>query len=326
MCCLSYRNPMRKIPLLLILALCTSALPAKQKNNKNSSTLIKRRVLILDFVNIKKSEDYSYLEQSIPDSFLDPLDKTKSFELLSRSLWNKLRKQLKYTKEDAYDQGKAIEAGRRAPADVVVMGSYTVIGSKMQINASAIDLSSGRAMVSRSTVTPVTGSMFQAINKLAKSMAEEMKEKLPPLPQQYIVKERIKYVKEEAVTTGGIILRTLAVPGWGHLYSHRPRGWIYTGLWVGSLGFLSYGIINELTTKTAYESADVTSDLNTLYNTYNDAHYLRVYATYAIVGIYAITMLDAIILQKKSGGQQLNARFLPIIGPSYNGFMYQRNF
>ncbi|MES0490665.1 MAG: hypothetical protein ABUK01_11765 [Leptospirales bacterium] len=317
---------MQKISLLLILVICGSTLSAKSSKDKNANTLIKRRVLILDFVNIKKSEDYTYLEQSIPDSFLDPLDQTKSFELLSRNLWTKLRKQLKYEKEDAYDQGKAIEAGRRAPADVIVMGSYTVIGSKMQINASAVDLSSGRALVSRSTVTPLTASMFQAINKLAKSMAQEMKEKLPPLPQKFIVKERVKYVKEGAFNTVGIIWRTLVVPGWGHLYSNRSRGWIYTGVWVGSLGFLGYSLFAEITAKAEYLNAPTTSNLDALYTTYNDSHKLRWYATYATIGVYAIAMLDGIIFKKKNTGQQLNARFLPIVGPRYQGFMFQRNF
>jgi hypothetical protein len=64
-------------------------IPASEKKiDENPETLINRRVLILDFVNSNHSADYEYLETSIPDAFL--LSKTKSFELMNRSIWQDL--------------------------------------------------------------------------------------------------------------------------------------------------------------------------------------------------------------------------------------------
>jgi TolB-like protein len=111
--------------------------------NENK-TLVNRRVLILDFVNVRNSEDYSYLEDSLPESFLDPLSRTKSFELLPRTIWGKYVSEKTFQKKDAYKENIAIDAGKKAGADVVLIGQYIALEDRIQIFAKAIELSTGR--------------------------------------------------------------------------------------------------------------------------------------------------------------------------------------
>ena len=316
---------MKYLAITLILLISTNGIFAKPISKKSNNALIKRKVLILDFVNTQNSENYTYLEKSIPDAFLDPLDKTKSFELLSRSLWKKLRKKHRFHKNDANDEEKAIKAGMYAPSDVVVIGSFAVIGNKIQINSRAIELSSKRVIVSRSVTSKLTGNLFGAITKLSNNMAKEMKKKLPPLPQRVIIKERGKYMKGEKITTAGIIIRNLAIPGWGHRYSNRNRGWVYTALWIGGVGFLGYSIFDETEKKTRYENGTASDDLDTMYNEYNEAHKLTYYAIYGLIGVYSVALLDGIIFR---GKKPLHSKsiFIPVVGEKYQGFMYRTKF
>ena len=49
----------------------------------SSGPMVKRKVLILDFVNKNKDDQVNgYLVETIPDAIIDPLNDTKAFELL----------------------------------------------------------------------------------------------------------------------------------------------------------------------------------------------------------------------------------------------------
>ncbi|MDH4200645.1 MAG: CsgG/HfaB family protein [Spirochaetia bacterium] len=255
--------------------------------------LINRKVLILNFVNTRNSTDYAYLENSIPDSFLDPLDRTKSFEMLPRSIWEKLVADSKFKKEDAYKEDAAIEAGKFSGADVVIIGSFAALTDKVQIFAKAIELSSGRVMVSRTSSAPLDNTMFDSINKLTTEMTSQMKEKLPPLPQKTITVEREKYVTKMNVTYGGMVWRTLLVPGLGHVYANQWRGWVYMPLWAGTAGAFVYGVINESIQKSAYVNAS--SGLEAKYTAYDNARLMRNFSLLAVLGVYAVTMGDILI-------------------------------
>jgi TolB-like protein len=276
-------------------------------------TLINRRVLILDFVNTQKAVDFSYLENSIPDSLLSPLDKTRSFEILKRSLWKDLVDQEKFKPADAYNESKAILAGKACGADVVVIGSFVALNDRIRIFARAIELSSGRIMVSRDISAPLDNYIFETISKLTDEISVEMKEKLPPLPQQVITVEREKYITIEktvepagtgrdlpmqdtstaSITYGGMIWRTLVVPGLGHVYAKQWRGWVYMPLWAGSTGAFVYSIFDFMAKEEAYQNA--TSDFESKYAEADAARKFRFYSMAAVMSVYAISLLDIMI-------------------------------
>ena len=50
----------------------------------------------------------------------------------------------------------------------------------MEIFSKAIELSSGRVMVSRNISVKLDNQMFESIKKLTEDMSDQMKDKLPP--------------------------------------------------------------------------------------------------------------------------------------------------
>ncbi|MDH5718814.1 MAG: hypothetical protein OEZ22_14400 [Spirochaetia bacterium] len=320
---------------IILFIILFSTANAQETEKNNDEKLINRRVLILDFVNTQGDKNYEYLESSIPDAFLAPLDKTKSFELLKRNIWQKMIDEGIYVKKDAHKEEKAIEAAKKGGADVVVIGSFIAIGSEMLMISKAIEISSERVMVVRQKKTGIDSSMFDAILQLANEMSKEMKNKLPPLPQRVIFQDRIKYMavdskeKDEEESLGlfddpkvpGITWRSLILPGWGHLYSDRSRGWIYIGLWTASLGFLTYAITEEINKYNAY---DTEKRINTLYEEYDTAYKRRWIATYTCIGVYTISFFDALFFRSSPPSEKKEGAMLKLAPDSTEIAFYKK--
>lgn len=153
-----------------------------QVGNSSEEILINRSVLILDFMNTQNSRNYDYLKVSIPDAFKDPLDSTKQFELLSRELGRKRAVEMGIS--DFASEENALKIARNIGADVVVLGSFIVIGSKIKIQAMALEVKSGRVAISRSTMGKTDSTIFQAIDKLATGLSSDMAKDLKPIPQR----------------------------------------------------------------------------------------------------------------------------------------------
>lgn len=275
---------MKKLTLsiLLILFTGTGLLHAQEEK---SGELVNRRVLILDFYNAQNDNSFGYLETSIPDAFENSLADTGSFELLPRETWSNLVRDNVFAKDEAKSESVAVEAGKRVQADVVVMGSFVIAGGKLNIKAKAIEIPGGRIAVSKSRLSKTDGSMFDAINELARTMAAEMKEALPPVPPREIVKSGISY--------GGMITRTIIAPGWGHLYAKQNRGWIYLTLWAGAGIYTGYAFYDYSQKKDDYRNA--TDNFDPKYNAYSDSANALTYALYGLSAAYAIPLIDILM-------------------------------
>lgn len=200
--------------LVFIIYASSSLFCAEKKDGEHSSKGdVKRRVLILDFVKLQKKESFDFLETSIPDAIEGPLNDTKSFMILPRSIWGDYVKSGKFKKPDAKNEKKALEAAKMAKADVVIIGQFVIIGTKMTIIAKALDVESGRIVVSKSKMSNTDASMFTAIENISLDLAVEMKKKLPPLKQKIV---------------RGFILEVSAAPmvamNFGYSQENFPKG------------------------------------------------------------------------------------------------------
>lgn len=157
-----------------------------------TGAMVKRKVLILDFVNKNKADQINgYLVETIPDALIDPLNDTKSFELLLRDKSRELMKIAGLTTDDLASEAVAIDLAKKSGAQVVVIGNLLVSKSEMIFQARAIEVDSGRLAVSKSRRGHISGNMFDLIGKLAKDLAHDMKNELPRVPQERIVEQVI---------------------------------------------------------------------------------------------------------------------------------------
>ena len=176
-------KPLRYALTFVLLSLLTSLYSQEQ--------LVNRRVMLVNFTNLQNKADFEYLAISIPEAMLIALDDTKNFDLLQVSTWDKLVESGKYAKSDTKKDARVQAAGLSQGADVVVLGSFANIGQDLKITARAIEVKSGRLIVTKSVLAKTDGSMFGSIDNLSVDIAGEMKNKLPPLPPREVIREKI---------------------------------------------------------------------------------------------------------------------------------------
>lgn len=147
------------------------------------SRTYQRRVLIMDFHSPQAKKNLEYLQVSIPEAFIGPLQKANTFELQSRDLATEYSK-LRPDKSQALSDAEAIQLGKATSSEVVLTGNYVLTGDELVIQAKAIDVMSGRVSVSESIKTRVNNSLFDKINALAQKMSDAMAKELPPLTER----------------------------------------------------------------------------------------------------------------------------------------------
>ena len=156
----------------------------------------RRRVLIMDFHNQQNKVDLDYLRVSIAEAFLGPLQKTSSFELQSRDMAAKSAGS-RMTKDVPLSDEEAVNIGKSTASEVVVTGAFVVIDNKVQIQAKAIDVLSGRVSVSENVMSKLDSTLFENINALAEKMSAAMVRELPPVEQRTLVQEVILPTEQE---------------------------------------------------------------------------------------------------------------------------------
>ncbi|MBU0473955.1 MAG: hypothetical protein KKF62_07295 [Bacteroidetes bacterium] len=105
------------------------------------------------------------------------------------------------------------------------------------------------------------------------------------------------YIKESREIYSELIVRSLAFPGWGHLYSgDKTKGWILTSATALSLSSMLYFIFDAENKHSQYLNEVDPLLIEKKYNDYNTSYKIRntLIATYAIIWIY--TQIDILFL------------------------------
>jgi|GEM_PF-6824512 len=268
---------------------------------ERSEENINRKVLVLDFVNQNKTENAEYLSGSIAEAMIDPLDKTGNFQTLNRDNGQQTAATLKIEKEKFFNEANATEIGKAGGAEVVVIGNFIAIGDKIQIQAKAVDVLTGRVKVSKSVNGKLDASIFDTITQLSGGMAQKMKSALPPISKREVIT-----LTGDGPSYGGMLWRTAVLPGWGHIYADKKRGYIYLALWAGSLGTFVWSHLNYTSSQSAYTSAK--TDFDSKYNAYSQAMDLRAYLSYGVLGVTALVWADALLFGRGIGSPGVMSR------------------
>lgn len=267
----------------------------------SQETLVNRRVLLVDFANLQNNPNYGYMEGSLPEAMLTALQNTGNFDLLPMDTWQNLVSEGTFEKNDNKSEKRARAAAASQQADVLLLGSFIVADQDLRITARAIDVETGRIIVSKKERAKTDGSMFTAIDKLAAEMAKEMKEKLPPLPPREIIRERVKVIDGGK---GALLWRSALMPGWGNLYASQWRGWFYMGAFLGAAGYSFLAYQDYQSKASSYQSLSngSASEYNTAYEEANKARQIALYSTATTLGIYVLGLADVAILATRQKG------------------------
>jgi len=134
--------------------------------------------------------------------------------------------------------------------------------------------------------------------------SEASTELISLLIDQYADEEENKSVV--SVTYTDMLWRTALIPGWGHIYASQTRGWIYLGFFTLSSAIFGYYAYDTSVKKTDYLKA--ADQLQTRYDTYNNASKMRAYSSWVLIAIYSASLTDILISGKKYSLPHKNSR------------------
>jgi tetratricopeptide (TPR) repeat protein len=119
-----------RIALLLVLA----AVPAYGET---------RRVIVLDFANTTKDAAVDWLGPAAAEDITTRLHAVRSLKLVERAQLYRVLQEQKLSLSDLVDPAGAVKLGKLVSAEHVVIGSYTVFGGTVRMNARFVDVETG---------------------------------------------------------------------------------------------------------------------------------------------------------------------------------------
>ena len=207
---LCFRKKLRNLlqSFLFILSVAPALLSAQiSEPAKSGKGTIQRKVLIFDFENQTGKAELGYLAGSIADALVDPVKKTKKFQLLSRDnakvegenaappaakpaqvsdipknqpIGEKSQTdKTPTTTLSKFNRDEAIRVGREVGADVVVFGKFSELNGVLLLSAQAYETDTKLLKVAEEVLTKSDASMFTGINQLAEKIAISMERELP---------------------------------------------------------------------------------------------------------------------------------------------------
>lgn len=121
------------------------------------------KVMLLSFRAAGEPDHYAWVSDAIHESMLSDLQRNAEVQIIAAPA----------VAVDA-TPGAALAAARQANADLVIFGSFQVVGDQLRVNAQALDVASGQSKASPAVTGPVR-SLFIIEDQLA----EEMHKALP---------------------------------------------------------------------------------------------------------------------------------------------------
>lgn len=158
--------------------------------------LVKRTVIVLDFVYLNEDINYTYLTSALSDSITSALINTENFDMsIPRERVNEMAEELGITQEEYYTRSAGVRIANELGADVAVIGEYHIVNDTIQIIVDAIDIPTEQVAVSMAPPYDISVSVkiIDAIDEISRRLAEKMAEALKPQPPKVIT----EYVREQ---------------------------------------------------------------------------------------------------------------------------------
>ena len=174
------------IPLLLLSFLLHNNLYSQDK----------KKIILLNFYNIEQNKDFSYLENTIPETVKQKLIETNQYEILdSSNIINTLAKN--ENNIDLYNPEIVSNHSKKLNAEAVVIGSFQVFDGHLQLNSKIIDVNTGLIKGVLMFHEDIGIEIFDAIDNFSISLVEKIQKAVPINAPKIIIKKETKTIKKK---------------------------------------------------------------------------------------------------------------------------------
>jgi hypothetical protein len=229
------------------------------------------------------------------------LIETGIFEVISNDQLDQMLK-TKQTKQEVgagscTSEKCVIDLGNALECEKMIVGTAAGAFEEFTISIKLLDVVKQKYELAKEISLKSKNEFPDAARKIVKMIAEA---KSPELTQKEPVKPVPEKKPDESVTMtttgltnigyGGMLWRSLLLPGWGHVSSNQSRGYLYGSLWAGIGGAFLWSHLNYTQKNDEYLGAQ--SDFDSKFDSKNNAFKLRGYFSFAFLGVYLFTISD----------------------------------
>lgn len=169
---------MRLWALILSIAVIFGATPAPAAQSLGGFS--QRRVAILEFQNISRDKEFSWLGLAVPETLTTKLNAVRSISLIERSQINKILKEQEFAVSDLADPKKVVKLGRLAGAQLIVIGSFLRFQDRILFNLRFVDVETS-VILHTAQARGATGDadkLFDSLNSLADAAIEALNKRV----------------------------------------------------------------------------------------------------------------------------------------------------
>jgi TolB-like protein len=135
----------------------------------NETVVQGKKVAVLPFA-VKGNLDALYAEVA-QDNFVTELAKSKMYQIVVRSQVDKAMKDLNIQGGNDIDESAAMEIGKVAGAEIIVIGGITALNSQFVVNIRGINVNSGTTEFADKGIVNSQGELLVAIEGISKKFA-----------------------------------------------------------------------------------------------------------------------------------------------------------
>jgi TolB-like protein len=106
----------------------------------------KRKIAVFPFKNLSGWSDWFNLAETMSDMIITKLINSKKFEVIERSQIDKIMEEKSLGQSGVIEQAEAIQAAKIAGAELLLIGSASIINGKIEVDARVINAASGSAL------------------------------------------------------------------------------------------------------------------------------------------------------------------------------------
>jgi len=154
-------------------------------------------VAVMEFRNTSADAQYQYLEKALRDMLTTDLAVAKELQLVERARLDAILAELKLARTKFIDSTTAARIGKGLGAQAVLLGTFTIQGGKIRIDARLVHVASGRLLLAGEATGNATD-LFDIEKRLAKSVIRECGAKLSSLQLADVERMHTQHLKAAA--------------------------------------------------------------------------------------------------------------------------------
>jgi tetratricopeptide (TPR) repeat protein len=133
-------------------------------------------IAVFPFENIQKDPVYDWIGTGIMETVITDLMKIKEWVVLDRANLEKNLKEIQFSLSDLADEKKQLKVGSMLSANVLVTGSYQIMGKTILINVRFIETETNRVIKASKLQGDLETSLFELQSKIVYMLVNDINE------------------------------------------------------------------------------------------------------------------------------------------------------